>query len=117
MGCARISVCLLIMKLLPGQVAKRTALAFAISSALWTLSGLLVTIFPCPFPRPWHVLNKQCIDVISFINYVGITNIIVEVILVLIPLLVWNLRLSAGGSISVSAVFLSRLRFVPPLIF
>ncbi|KAF2279114.1 uncharacterized protein EI97DRAFT_440579 [Westerdykella ornata] len=116
MGCARISVCLLIMKILPGRIAKCAALGFAIFSGLWTFSGVMVTVFPCPFPQPWHFLGKQCIDVISFINYIGITNIVVEVILVIIPLVVWNIRLSAGRSISVSSVFLSRLSVVAAVV-
>lgn len=110
MGCSRISVCLLVKKILPGSCAKRTACAFAVFSLLWTISGILVTAFPCSLPNPWNILQNKCINVVKFVNYVGITNIVVEVFLVMIPLFVWNLRLSAGRSVSVSCVFLARLR-------
>lgn len=122
MGCARISVCLLIMKILPGTVAKRAALGFAIVTGLWTISGVLVTAFPCRLPDPWNFLvwetaveqRRKCINLVKFVNYIGVTNIVVEIVLIIIPLVVWNLRLSAGRSISVSCMFLSRLRYVPP---
>jgi hypothetical protein len=44
------------------------------------------------------------------VNYIGITNIVVEVLLVMIPLVVWNVRISATNRVSVSFVFLARLR-------
>jgi hypothetical protein len=111
MGCARISVCLLIRKALPGVIPKYTTFAFAAFTALWTISGVLVTAFACRLPNPWNFLgNKKCYDVVTFVNYIGITNIVVEVLLVMIPLVVWNVRISATNRVSVSFVFLARLR-------
>lgn len=111
MGCARISVCLVIRDVLPGIVAKYTALVFAGFTAIWTVSGVLVNAFPCALPAPWRFTEgHNCYDVVAFINYIGITNIVVEVILVMIPLFIWNVRLSAGRRVSVSLVFLARLR-------
>lgn len=112
MGCARISVCLLIKKILPGTNAKYTAIVFAVFSALWTVSGVFVTAFPCTPPNPWESQGKRCFNLLKFVNYIGITNIVVEVLLVSIPLFVWNLRLTAGRRLSVSACFLSRLSIV-----
>ncbi|KAH3914062.1 hypothetical protein HBI56_053860 [Parastagonospora nodorum] len=113
MGCARISICLVIRKVLPGTVPKYTALGFAGFTALWTLSGVIATAFACALPHPWiFVRNTQCYDVTAFVNYIGITNIIVEILLVLIPLVVWNVRISATRRISVSLVFLARLLVV-----
>jgi len=110
MGCARISVCLVIRKVLPGTVPKFTALGFAAFTVLWTLSGVIATAFACALPHPWKFIrNTECYDVIAFMNYIGITNIMVEILLVLIPLVVWNVRISATRRISVSLVFLARL--------
>ena len=111
MGCARISVCLVIREVLPGIVAKYTLLAFAGATAIWTVSGVLVNAFPCALPNPWKFTEiHKCYNVVAFVNYIGITNIVVEVLLVLIPLFIWNVRLSAGRRVSVSLVFLARLR-------
>jgi hypothetical protein len=64
-------------------------------------------------PDPWRFLEQRhCMDVITFVNYIGGTNIVVEVLLVMIPLIVWNVRLSAERRISVSLVFVARLRSV-----
>ncbi|KAL5114516.1 hypothetical protein ACEQ8H_007606 [Pleosporales sp. CAS-2024a] len=113
MGCARISVCLVIQKVLPGSVAKYTALVFAAFTTLWTISGILVSAIPCDMPHPWRFVgNTRCIDVVAFVNYIGITNMIVEVLLVILPLVVWNVRISATRRISVSFVFLARLLVV-----
>lgn len=112
MGCARISVCLLIKNILPGPTSRCTALVFAGLSFLWTVSGILVSAFRCQLPRPWDFAGNKCFDVIRFVNYVGVTNIVVEVLLIMIPLFVWNLRLTAGRRASVSSVFIARLRSV-----
>jgi hypothetical protein len=115
MGCARISVCFLIKKILPGSVASTSVMVFAVFTLLWTVSGLFVTAFPCSVPNPWQFdTSKKCIDLIKWVNYVGITNIVIEILLIMIPLVVWNLRTSAGKRLSVSLVFLARLRFVSP---
>jgi hypothetical protein len=112
MGCSRISVCLLIKKILPGTVPKYTALVFVGFTAVWMTSGMLVTAFACNLPHPWNFIKKSgCYDVVAFVNYVGITNIIVEVLLVILPLVVWNVRISTTRRTSVSLVFLARLRY------
>lgn len=117
MGCSRISVCLVIKKALPGRVPRYAALGFATFTALWMVSGVLVTAFACSLPNPWQFIRNnhrstECYDVVTFVNYIGITNIVVEIILVIIPLVVWNVKLSAAKRVSVSLVFLARLGFV-----
>ncbi|KAF2713468.1 hypothetical protein K504DRAFT_335433, partial [Pleomassaria siparia CBS 279.74] len=92
MGCARISLCLLIKSIIPGNLSKYSALTFAGFTAIWAVSGVLVTSFPCSLPNPWEFgAGKNCFELIKFVNYIGITNIVVEVLLVMIPLFVWNL--------------------------
>ncbi|KAF9728882.1 hypothetical protein PMIN06_002424 [Paraphaeosphaeria minitans] len=113
MGCARISLCLLIKDILPGSIARYTALGFAAFTALWTTIGVLVAAFSCSLPNPWQWGNgKKCLDISGWVNYIGSTNIVVEILLVMIPLCVWNVRTSAGRRMSVSLLFLSRLSVV-----
>ncbi|KAF1969253.1 hypothetical protein BU23DRAFT_429164, partial [Bimuria novae-zelandiae CBS 107.79] len=101
MGCARISLCWLIKSMLPGRTARITAFIFATFTALWTISGVLVASFSCSLPNPWQWSDsKTCIDARSWVNYVGSTNIIVEVLLISIPLCIWNIRTSAGRRMS-----------------
>jgi len=111
MGCARISVCLLIKKILPGVIPRYTTLVFAGFTAIWTIVGILVTAFACSLPKPWNFVdNRKCIDVRAFVNYVSVTNIVSEVLLILIPLAIWNVRMSKKRTALVSLVFLARLR-------
>jgi hypothetical protein len=111
MGCSRISVCLLIRKVLPGVVPRYTALAFAAFTSIWMVSGILVMAFACDLPHPWNfVENTKCLDVLAFVNYIAITNIVVEVLLVILPLVVWNVKISTKRQASVSFVFMARLR-------
>ncbi|KAF2635635.1 hypothetical protein P280DRAFT_553688 [Massarina eburnea CBS 473.64] len=113
MGCARMSLCALIKKVLPGRIPRSTACVFIWFTLLWTASGVLVVTFHCSLPHPWKFLgNSKCIDIVKWVNYVCITNIVVEVLLVMIPLIVWNLRTSAGKRLSVSLLFLTRLSIV-----
>jgi hypothetical protein len=94
-------------------MARTTALLFAAVTALWTVTGVLVAAFSCSLPNPWQWGDgKKCGDVASWVNYLGSTNIVVEILLILIPLCLWNVRTSAGRRISVSLLFLSRLRYV-----
>ncbi|KAF2472368.1 uncharacterized protein BDR25DRAFT_312921 [Lindgomyces ingoldianus] len=116
MGCARISVCLLIKQILPGRTPKITALVFAVFSFIWSVSGVIVTAFPCHLPKPWDFSSGKCYNIVKFVNYLGITNCVFEVLLVMIPLFVWNLRLTAGRRVSVSFVFLTRLSIVAVVI-
>ena len=111
MGCARLSVCFLIRKILPGVVARCTVLVFACLTSIWTVTGIIVAIFACRLPTPWKFMQfDTCYNVVAFVNYIGITNIILEVLLVMVPLFIWNVRLSAGKRASVSLMFLTRLR-------
>ncbi|PVI02822.1 hypothetical protein DM02DRAFT_559034, partial [Periconia macrospinosa] len=99
MGFSRVSLCLLIKKVLPGILPNTAALVFSIFTLLWCISGILVTAFPCHLPDPWMFREaKKCIDIVKWVNYVSITNIITEVLLVSIPIVLWNLRTSAGKS-------------------
>lgn len=113
LGCARVSLCLVIRKVLPDYTSKTTTSVFIVFAGLWTLSALLVSAFPCSLPNPWQFdEGKKCIDLVKWVNYIGITNIVIEVLLVSIPLIFWNLRTSAGQRITASLLFLARLSIV-----
>jgi hypothetical protein len=92
------------------MIPRYTTYVFAGFTAIWTIVGVFVTAFACSLPNPWNfVMNKKCIDVVAFVNYVSITNIVSEVLLILVPLAIWNVRMSKTRTATVSLVFLSRL--------
>lgn len=109
------SLCVLVEKILPGIVPNTVALVFGIFTALWGISGVLVTAFMCALPEPWFFLDtKKCIDIVKWVNYISITNIIAEVLFISIPLILWNLRTSAGKRFYVTLAILARFRYVCP---
>ncbi|KAF2825458.1 hypothetical protein CC86DRAFT_43418 [Ophiobolus disseminans] len=117
MGCARLSICILIHKILPGRIPHYTTVAFGTFTALWTVVGIFVTAFACHLPHPWSfVQNAHCINVVAFVNYVSVTNIISEVLLILIPLAVWNVGMSRSRTAGVGVVFAVRSTVIAALI-
>ena len=113
MGCAKISISLVMRKLFIGRHFEYTSIILAIFTAGWTISGVLVTGFQCRLPKPWDDLRaNDCIDIAAFGNYLASTNIVTEILLVLVPLAVWTHGSPVGNRLYVSAVFWSRLRCV-----
>lgn len=111
MGCAKICLSLAMGKLFTGRLFEYTSVVLAIFTTVWTFSGVVVTVFQCRMPVPWNVLSSECIDSVAFGNYLASTNIATEVLLVLVPLVVWSQDASVGNRLYVSAVFWSRLRY------
>lgn len=104
---------IVIRKILPGVVAKYTALVSASFTAVWTISGIIANAFPCNLPTPWTFIEpEKCYNLVAFVNYIGITNIIIETLMVILPLFIWNVRLSTAKCVSISVLFLSRLSVV-----
>lgn len=113
MGCAKIYISLVMRRLFTGRLFEYTSSILAVVTAGWTLSGVLVTAFQCRLPAPWDTLRiNDCIDTIAFGNYLASTNIATEILLVLVPLIIWVKDSPVGNRLYVSAVFWSRLRFV-----
>ncbi|KZM24132.1 hypothetical protein ST47_g4713 [Ascochyta rabiei] len=113
MGCAKISISLLIRKLFTGRLFEYTSIILALFTSGWTISGILVTAFQCRLPNPWDILKRDhCIDIAAFGNFLASINIATEVLLVLVPLAVWTRGTSVGNRLYVSATFFSRLSII-----
>lgn len=112
MGCAKISMALVMQKLFIGRLFEYTSYILALFTAAWTVSGIFVIAFQCHLPTPWDLTRaSECIDTIAFGNYLASTNIVTEILLVLVPLMVWIQKSPVGNRLYVSAVFWSRLRY------
>ncbi|KAF2633992.1 hypothetical protein BU25DRAFT_486968 [Macroventuria anomochaeta] len=113
LGCAKISISLVMQKLFTGRLFEYTSYTLALFTTGWTLSGIIVTAFQCRLPKPWDVLKtNECIDIAAFGNYLASTNIATEVLLVLVPLAVWTQGSPVGNRLYVSTVFWSRLSII-----
>ncbi|KUJ17954.1 uncharacterized protein LY89DRAFT_683928 [Mollisia scopiformis] len=72
----------------------------------WWISVLLVTIFQCLPVGPVHTLDSKCIDVLKFFRVAAVTNVISDVIIILMPIpVVLKLQLPIGQKIAVVAIF------------
>lgn len=112
MGCAKISLSLVMRKLFSGRLFEYTSTILALFTAGWTISGIIVTAFQCQLPAPWNLSETDgCIDIAAFGNYLASMNIATEVLLVLIPLAIWIRGSTVGNRLYVSAAFVSRLRY------
>ncbi|XPS72934.1 hypothetical protein M3J09_005090 [Ascochyta lentis] len=113
MGCAKISISLVIRRLFTGRLFEYTSTILGLFTAGWAVSGIIVTAFQCRLPTPWDVLERgHCIDIAAFGNFLASMNIATEVLLVLIPLAVWIKGTSVGNRLYVSATFFSRLSII-----
>ncbi|KAH7397296.1 hypothetical protein BKA66DRAFT_594692 [Pyrenochaeta sp. MPI-SDFR-AT-0127] len=105
-GCSCISVCLVVRKMLPGIVANYSALVLACFCGIWTVSGVLVSAFPCDLPAPWDFLRgNKCYNLEAFGNYIGTTNLAIEFLLIAIPLFIWNVPHSIIAALSAHLYF------------
>ncbi|KAJ8108367.1 hypothetical protein OPT61_g8223 [Boeremia exigua] len=105
MGCAKISMSIVIQRLFTGRLFECTSYVLAIFTAGWTLSGVLATAFQCHIPTPWDLLQASgCIDIVAFGNYLASTNIMTEILLVLVPLAVWTQSTPVGNRLYVSVI-------------
>lgn len=115
MGCAKITMALVLQRLFCDRLFEYTSYVLMLFTALWTISGVLVTAFQCSLPTPWDfVRTNECVDILAFGNYLAATNIVTEILLVLVPLAIWTKNAPVGNRLFVSAVFWLRLRFVDP---
>jgi len=115
MGCAKITMALVLQRLFCGRLFEYTSYVLTLFTAFWTISGVLVTAFQCNLPTPWDLVRtNECVDILAFGNYLAATNIVTEILLVLVPLAIWTKNTPVGNRLFVSAVFWLRLRFVDP---
>ncbi|KAH6629289.1 hypothetical protein C7974DRAFT_394220 [Boeremia exigua] len=113
MGCAKISMGLVLRRLFSGRLFEYTSYVLVLFTAGWTVSGIFVTVFQCKIPTPWDLLQtNECIDIVAFGNYLASTNIVTEMLLVLVPLAVWTQNTPVGNRLYVSAVFWFRLSVI-----
>ncbi|KAH8722928.1 hypothetical protein GQ44DRAFT_774455 [Phaeosphaeriaceae sp. PMI808] len=113
MGCTRISVWLVIRKILRGTVPKYITLSLASFTGIWAISGVFVAAFPCNLPNSWNFLEqKMCYNRVAFVNYIAVTNIILDVLLVIIPLIIWDVQIPIKSRDLVALVFAARLSVV-----
>ena len=125
---SKISLLILLRLITPVRLQGQFISALGAALLLWGLTALLAAAFQCQVPRVWEILGNQCFHVVSsrpdsfytihilisiqvsFWNYFGVTNIITEGILVVLPIIIfWNLQMPLVRKIMIVCCFAVRI--------
>ncbi|KAH7320645.1 hypothetical protein B0I35DRAFT_459425 [Stachybotrys elegans] len=103
----------LILSLLDITPARGHRIAIAITGGLvsaWMVSSIFIIAFQCPAPDRWDVRNRQCTNIIMGRSYIGIMNMLTDVILIALPtVIVLPLNVRIGQRITILCAFWARI--------
>ncbi|PWY92270.1 hypothetical protein BO70DRAFT_327359 [Aspergillus heteromorphus CBS 117.55] len=84
---------------------------------VWAISAEFALAFQCGFPNPWDLAKHNCFDREAWWLYFGVTNILSEFALIVIPsLLVLHIQMADSKKVVVICCFLTRLSVVGAII-
>jgi hypothetical protein len=96
------------VKALQGRMHRWTAISLTMLVVVWMISGAITSVLNCGSQMPWSSMgNDTCTR--AFTNYLGFTNIILELLLILF-FAAWNIRLSARHRALVLFATITRFR-------
>ncbi|KAF2188343.1 hypothetical protein K469DRAFT_703857 [Zopfia rhizophila CBS 207.26] len=76
----------------------------------WAFTAIFASAFACSLPRPWKLVGNRCFDRAAFYNYVSISNIITEVIVLVVPMIVlWKINITKKRKAAILSCFGSRI--------
>ncbi|PYH88861.1 hypothetical protein BO71DRAFT_403521 [Aspergillus ellipticus CBS 707.79] len=76
----------------------------------WAVTAILAVAFQCGFPEPWNFLSHNCINREAWWEYFGITNIMTEIALIVIPsMLVFHIQMADAKKAVVIGCFFTRV--------
>jgi hypothetical protein len=66
---------------------------FLVVVALWATSGIFALALQCRLPKPWLSAPGTCINQRALYNAIGITNVITDLTLVILPVfMMWKVQ-------------------------
>ncbi|OCK78505.1 hypothetical protein K432DRAFT_427219 [Lepidopterella palustris CBS 459.81] len=110
LGTTRISVFLFIRQITPDPLQNKLAAGLGPLSLVWSVTSIFAASFQCSPSNTWKFLNNKCFNRTAFANYIGISNIILELIFILFPsIIIWKLRANKRGKLCATLCFSARL--------
>ncbi|KAI1088572.1 hypothetical protein F5B19DRAFT_505555 [Rostrohypoxylon terebratum] len=77
---------------------------------LWAFISVIVLLFQCGSPRFWDFLTNRCSNRLAIWYYISITNIIIDICLIVLPVtVVWTLQTQFKRKLVVMVCFTTRL--------
>ncbi|KAI1078492.1 hypothetical protein F5B20DRAFT_547215 [Whalleya microplaca] len=108
-GLSKLSVYLNLLTLSPSRIHRHMTHALGLFVLVWTITSFLGVAFQCRTHGPWDNDGIQCSDMHSFLNYVAVTNILTDVVLIAIPIaIVFPLHMALNIRLSVIAFYMTR---------
>jgi hypothetical protein len=104
----KLTVVLLYRRIFVTRVFKIITAVLSAIIICWWIAVLLTQVFSCrPVEASWKpALAESCIDTIMFYNAVTISNVILDVIILVLPLpMVWRLHMTSKTKLQVCGVF------------
>ena len=112
---AKSSILLFVRRLTPSQRAGRVCWASLLFLGLFGGSALLVTLFACRLPLPWHYQSSQCVDLSTFTRAIGVIDIFTDLLLVALPVYLFSrVQYVGSGRWTVIVVFSMRALIIIP---
>ena len=107
----KISLLLLYRRIFNTTLFKKQSLIVGIACIVWLIVEMSLNIFQCtPFSaafQPAYLFTDRCIDLQAFYWGVTVTNLLLDVVVLLLPMqVVWKLKLPNRQKITLSAIFL-----------
>ncbi|OCL01218.1 hypothetical protein AOQ84DRAFT_268980, partial [Glonium stellatum] len=107
---AKTAVAFQVRQLTPVPWQLHLTLGFAGFLSVWGLTALFVASFQCGLPHPYQMLGNRCFNRAAFWDYFGVTNIITDLILILLPVnVLWKIQINRGRKAAILSCFASRL--------
>ncbi|CAD6571497.1 MAG: hypothetical protein ASARMPREDX12_008311 [Alectoria sarmentosa] len=76
----------------------------------WGVSGLFAIAFQCPVPDTWQVLSQRCFHQVSFWNYLAVSNIVIELALITLPIAILrHVQMHPRRKVTIIACFAARI--------
>ncbi|KAI0475479.1 hypothetical protein GGR56DRAFT_646137 [Xylariaceae sp. FL0804] len=88
LGLSKLAVSESLGALSPDKKHRYWTLTLRIGIILWTATSFLTTAFQCGTQGPWNTPASGCINKSAFLDYVGVTSLLTELGLVVLPIVI-----------------------------
>lgn len=107
---SKLSVVFFLDTMTPNQSSNRIRLGLGALVICWGISSFFAASFQCRAPETWLILSDQCFNQNAFWTYHAISNLILEALLIILPIVVISrLQMDMKRKLSVMACFGARV--------